>query len=253
MKKRAFLFLVTVIVLFAVACNMTDCKRTASKTAYDDLFDKTILLYGYEPNYMYRWWNDDPEIYQPDKFAAIDWRNDKKNKLIQQLEAKYNTKVLNVLQQFFSPDRVRDLHIKIDMNLFNTTQEGRNLNIGRITVSVNIDGTWNWKYDKKGNPVVLPDGSIEREYTPVPEEDLRKTADLIRNAIGYNSSRGNYYVTVTNIPFDRSEQFKAEDAAYFKHKQMQMTVIIILSGLALLLISFVIFRGIARHAVVTET
>jgi len=54
---------------------------------------------------------------------------------------------------------------------------------------------------------------------------------------------------VQNIPFDRTREFNEEDAAYFvkkQKKQIQMTVII-LSGLTLLLISFIIFRRIAGH------
>ena len=267
--------------------------------------------------------------------AAIDRINiiDKENKLIQQLEAKYRAQVLQSLQHTFSRERVRDLNIKIDMdmskkavdteeffpitikprtpglsyddselaksitrsssmsetrwegtgynpegpagvegqtppafkdmsNLYGrmtqetnvqneeinrkVTQEERSPQIDRVTVSVNIDGTWRWKFDDKGAPAVLPDGSIEREYTPVPQEQLRAATALVQNAIGYNSARGDS-VTVQNIPFDRTVEFKAEDAAYFAKKQMQMTVIIILSGLTLLLIGFIIFRVIARE------
>jgi flagellar M-ring protein FliF len=126
------------------------------------------------------------------------------------------------------------------------TQEEYSPQIDRVTVSVNIDGKWKWKYDEKGNPVILPDNSIEREYTPVPEEDLRKAQALIRDAIGYNSARGDS-ITVQNIPFDRTEEFKAEDAAYFRKKQMQTTVIVFLSGLTLLLAGFIIFRVISRE------
>ena len=172
------------------------------------------------------------------------------NKLIQLLEAKYHAQVLQALQNTFSPDRVRDLSIKIDMSNF--TQGERNPHIDRITVSVNIDGTWEWKYDEKRKPVVLSDGSIEREYTPVPLEQLRVATLLVQNAIGYNSARGDS-VSVLNIPFDRTKEFSEEDTAYFAKKQMQMTVIIILSSLTLLLISFIIFRGIAGHAKVTDT
>jgi len=52
---------------------------------------------------------------------------------------------------------------------------------------------------------------------------------------------------VTNIAFDRSEQFKQEDAAYFRKKQMQMTIIVFLSGLTLLLFGFILFRAISRE------
>ena len=126
------------------------------------------------------------------------------------------------------------------------TRGERSPQIGRLTVSVNIDGKWKWKYDEKGTPVILPDGTIEREYTPVPPEDLRRAEALVRDAIGYNSARGDS-VTVQNIPFDRTEEFKIEDAAYFRKKQMQTTVIVFISGLTLLLLGLILFRAISRE------
>ena len=157
-----------------------------------------------------------------------------------------------LLQLAFSPDRVRDLNVTINMDMSNLTQGERNSPIDRITVSVNIDGTWKWKYDEKRKPVILSDGTIEREYTPVPLEQIHTATLLIQDAIGYNSARGDS-VTVRNIPFDRTAEHKAEDAAYFRYKKIQMTVIIIFSGLTLLLISFIIFRGIAGHTKVSVT
>jgi flagellar M-ring protein FliF len=126
------------------------------------------------------------------------------------------------------------------------TQEERSPQIDRVTVSVNIDGKWKWKYDEKGNPVTQPDGSIEREYSPIPPEQLRAAQSLIQNAIGYNSGRGDS-VTVQNIQFDRTQQFKDEDAAFMRKKQMQTTIIVFLSGLTLLLIGFIVFRMISRE------
>ncbi|MDR0441804.1 MAG: flagellar M-ring protein FliF [Treponema sp.] len=125
-------------------------------------------------------------------------------------------------------------------------QEEKSPQIDRVTVSVNIDGKWKWKYDEKGNPVILQDGTIEREYIPVPPEDLRKAEALIRDSIGYNAARGDS-VTVQNIPFDRTEEFKLEDAAYFRKKQMQTTIIVFLSGLTLLLVGFIVFRTVSRE------
>jgi flagellar M-ring protein FliF len=126
------------------------------------------------------------------------------------------------------------------------TQEERSPGIDRVTVSVNIDGQWKWKYDEKKNPILAADGSIERDYIPVPQEQLRATQLLIQNAVGYNASRGDS-VTVQNIPFDRTRQFIDEDAAYFRKKQFQTTVLVFLSGLAILLVAFILFRMISRE------
>ncbi|GHT57682.1 flagellar M-ring protein FliF [Spirochaetia bacterium] len=256
---------------------------------------------------------------------------EKEQKQIQTLEAKYRAQVLASLQSTFTTDRVRDLNIKIDMdmskknteseeygpiilkertpglayddsemvpsitrsknisstswegtganpegpagvegqtppafkdmsNLYGkmtqetlfqneelnkkVTQEERSPQIDRVTVSVNIDGKWKWKYDEKGKPVTLPDGTIDREYIPVPAEDLRAAASLVQNAVGYNAGRGDS-VTVQNIPFDRSKEFSVEDSAYFRKQQMTTTVLIFFAALALLLIGFIVFRSIS--------
>jgi flagellar M-ring protein FliF len=267
--------------------------------------------------------------------AAMDRLNliEREQKLIRQQEAQYRAAVLTHLQSTYTADRVRDLNIKIDMdmskraiereefspitrkprtpglpyddselldsvtisesasntrwegtgfnpegpagvegqtppsykdmsNLYGTmtqetrthnevinsekTREERSPGIDRITVSVNIDGQWKWKYNEKGNPVLLPDGSIEREYIPVPQEQLRGTQLLIQDAVGYNAGRGDS-VTVQNIPFDRTRQFSEEDAAWFRRKQIQTTVLVFLSGLVILLAAFIIFRMISRE------
>ncbi|MDR2246722.1 MAG: flagellar M-ring protein FliF, partial [Treponema sp.] len=210
---------------------------------------------------------------QLNDFAGLaEWdrltRIEREQKIIQLQEAKYRATVLNSLQQTYTSDRVRDLNIKIDMDMsqknINTSeffpitiqpdnpstpyddservrsitrsqstsdtswkgtgftpegpagvegqtapayrdmsnlygevtqhtltnneeinsrqiQEERSPAIDRVTVSVNIDGQWKWKYDEKGKPVIMANGSIEREYTPIPPEDLRATQALIQN------------------------------------------------------------------------
>jgi flagellar M-ring protein FliF len=126
------------------------------------------------------------------------------------------------------------------------TQEEKSPGIDRVTVSVNIDGTWKWKYDEKGKPVIGSNGSIEREYVSVTPEDLRKTQEWIQSAIGYSAARQDS-VTVQNIAFDRTAQFAEEDAAYFRRQQVKTTVIVFISGLVFLFLIFVLFRAITRE------
>jgi len=126
------------------------------------------------------------------------------------------------------------------------TSEERSPEINRVTVSVNIDGTWKLKYDEKKNPVIAEDGSRERIYTPISPEDLRATQILIQNAIGYNSARGDM-VSVHNIPFDRTREFAEEDAAWLRRKQLETGAMIFLGGLAVLLIAFILFRTISKE------
>jgi flagellar M-ring protein FliF len=257
----------------------------------------------------------------------------REQKLIASLEAQYRASVLKALQQIYTGDRVRDLNIKISMDMskkavqteeyfpvtikpdnpdtpyddsefaksitrssstsstkwegtgFNPEgpagvegqtapafkdmsnlygkveqqtltqneeinkrqiQEERSPTIDRVSVSVNIDGRWQLKYDDKGRPVAKPNGSIEREYIPIPAEELRQAQALVQDAIGFNRLRGDS-VTVQNIQFDRSRQFSEEDAAFLRQKQFQQTVVVALIGLAVLLISFIVFRVVSRE------
>ncbi|MDR2803351.1 MAG: flagellar M-ring protein FliF [Treponema sp.] len=272
--------------------------------------------------------NDFAGMTEIDRLARIE----KEIKIVRDTEAKYRADILRALQVNFSSDRVRDLNIKIDMDMskkavesqkitpiilkertpglsyddseyvssltlsettsattwkgtgFNpegpagvegqtppayrdmsnlygeVTQQTRTHNeefnreeiteerspkIDRVSVSVNIDGTWDRKRDEKGKIIYLPDGRVEREYTPVSPEELSKTQALIEGAIGFNAGRGDI-VRVQNIQIDRSAQFAAEDAALMRQRQIQITVIAGLVGLALLMIGFVIFQLIRR-------
>jgi flagellar M-ring protein FliF len=257
----------------------------------------------------------------------------KEQKLIQNLETQYQAKILNALQLIFSADRVRDLNIKIDMdmsqkvveateyspiilkeddpktpyddskyvesitlssetvekkwtgtgwnpegpagvegqnppvysdmsNLYGTSEERGNKQnnvintkhiseqksptIDRVTVSVNIDGEWDYKYDESGNVVLLPNGTIERVYTPVSSEDLNQATSLVQDAIGFNELRGDS-VTVRNIRFDRTAQFREEDEKYIKAQQTRQTIFYALTGVVVVLVAFIIFRFISRE------
>jgi flagellar M-ring protein FliF len=273
--------------------------------------------------------NDFAGMAEGDRLGTIE----RGNKIIRNMEAQYRAMILSSLQRTFGQDRVRDLNIKIDMDMskkavnieeyfpvtikertpglsyddseivpsitlskttsktawegtgFNPegpsgvegqtppafrdmsnlygkvsqetlvdnevvnkkiSQEERSPSIDRVTVSVNIDGTWKMHYDEKGKPVVLADGTIEREYAPIPSEDLRAVQVWIQNAIGFNASRGDS-VAVQNIRFDRTKEFADADAAFFKNRQLQLTLLIALGGLAVLLIGFTIFRMISKR------
>lgn len=257
----------------------------------------------------------------------------REQKLIQTLETQYRAKVLNSLQQIFGTDRVRDLNLKIDMDMsqksveateyspivikednpdtpyddselvesitissqiidktwkgtgynpegpagvegqnppvysdmsnvyginqekaetknqvINTKQisEQKSPTIERVTVSVNIDGTWNRKYDENGALIVLPNGSIDRDYVPVSSEDLANAQKLVQDAIGYNRTRGDS-VTVQNIAFDRTRQFSDEDMNFLRDQQTKKTVFMVLSGIIVVMLAFIAFRFISRE------
>jgi len=295
------------------------------KYAIEGLKDENIVIVDNNGNVL----NDFTSLAAQTRLELIA----KEQKQIQQLEAKYRVDILRALQSIFGPDRVRDLNIKIDMDMskitvqseehtpfvlrprtpgspyddseifpsvtissstssttwqgtgFNpegpsgtegqtppafrdmsnlygtmtqetkvenevintkTSQEERSPQIDRVTVSVNIDGTWKKKFDEKGKPIISADNTIEREYTPVPQEQLRSAEALIRNAIGFNLQRGDS-VSVVNIEIERSKEFQEEDAAYFRQRQIQTMFIILFVGLTILLIGFILFRTISRE------
>lgn len=257
----------------------------------------------------------------------------KEQKLIATLETQYRAKVLGALQQIFGTDRVRDLNIKIDMDMSKRTvdateyspitiiadnpdtpyddselvesitlssetvtkrwtgtgynpegpagtegqtspvysdmsnlygvseesgvkknevintkqiQEEKSPSIDRITVSVNIDGTWTKKYDEKGQLEFSANGFLEREYIPISEEDLVNAQKLVQDSIGYNKTRGDS-VTVSNIQFDRTSQFEEEDAAFLRAQQTRRTIFYVLTGIVVVLLAFMIFRVISRE------
>jgi len=260
-------------------------------------------------------------------------RTKREQQLVQKQEAYYRAAVLKALQQIYTPDRVRDLNVKIDMDMskksvsteehfpfvlkadnpttpyddsviqpsvtlstektsyeyqgtgFNpegpagvegqtapaykdlqnmvgkavqtheiqnealnkrASVEERSPTIDRVTVSVNIDGVWKWKYNDKGEPAVRTDGGIEREYVSVDQADLDAAAALVRDAIGYDRMRGDS-VTVRNIQFDRSVQFKSEDANFLRRQQTNKVILYSLIGVAFLLVPFIVFRLASRE------
>ena len=133
-------------------------------------------------------------------------------------------------------------------NALNTDQIHREESprYGKVTVSVNIDGIWTKKYDKNHNPVFNDQGGLVRDYAPVPKEQLEQWADYIQSAIGYDRAKG-YKVTVINVPFDRSAEFEAEDAAILKARQTRLTIILVLIGLAAILAIVILYRFISRE------
>ena len=259
-------------------------------------------------------------------------RIEKEQKLIARLESEYRAQVLNALQQIYGPDRVRELNVKIEMDMSDksvqtrdylptviksdnpstpyddseivesitlssetstTRWQGTGFNpegpegvegqtppayrdmsnlygvseqsivkknelvgqrdttevvspsMGRRTVSVNIDGSWSKMRDADGNLVVV-NGEIQREYTPLSNEEIQAATRIVQDAIGYDSARGDS-VSVLNIQFDRTAEFEREDSAYLRRVQMQYTVLVVLIVVAALLFAFIVFRMVRRE------
>ncbi|NBC29503.1 MAG: flagellar basal body M-ring protein FliF [Spirochaetes bacterium] len=127
-----------------------------------------------------------------------------------------------------------------------TITEEKSPEVKRVTASVALDGVWRWQYDENGEVVLNPDGSIAREYNPVSEEELAKAEALVKDAVGFDQSREDS-VTVRHIQFDRTEEHEEEDAVFRRRQQIQMIVLYSLIGIAVLLVSFIVFRLISRE------
>ncbi len=127
------------------------------------------------------------------------------------------------------------------------TQEITSPKIDRVTVSVNIDGTWKLLRDKETGKYILDDeGWRKREYTSLTPVELEDVAKLIKGAIGYNQSRGDE-VYVTNIAYDRTEEQHAEDLQFFAKEKRTLVIILILAGIVVVLIGFILFRIISKE------
>ena len=132
-------------------------------------------------------------------------------------------------------------------NVINTkqTSEISSPKFDKISVSVNLDGKWKKVKDNNGN-LIIEDGAIKREYTPVSAEEIAEAVRLIQGAIGYDRSRGDR-VEVTNIPYDRDDEFEAEDAEYFAAIQRRRTILLILIAIVVVLVGFILFRIISKE------
>ena len=118
--------------------------------------------------------------------------------------------------------------------------------IRRVTAAVAIDGVWKWKYNDNGEVSLNKDGSIEREYVPVTDADIAKAKALVEHAVGLNRDRGDS-VTVQHVVFDRTSRHMSEDRDFRNKLQMQRTILYVLVSVAVLLISFVVFRLVSRE------
>lgn len=87
------------------------------KFAVEGLSDENITIADSSGNVL----NDFAGLQEWDRLTRIE----KEQKLIAQLEAQYRAKILNALQQIYGIDRVRDLNIKIDMDMSDKSVQQR--------------------------------------------------------------------------------------------------------------------------------
>ena len=124
------------------------------------------------------------------------------------------------------------------VNRRNTVTEKSPWAINRITVSVALDGVWRTRFQPDGQILLSADGSVQREYTPVSTDDLRKATLLIQDAIGWDRQRGDS-VTVEHLQFDRMRQFQQEDAVLRREAELLRMLPLAAAGAAALLMTAV--------------
>ena len=107
-------------------------------------------------------------------------------------------------------------------------------NIERVSVAVAVDGTY-----RTG-----PDGV--KEYVPRSKEEIEKLTSIVKQAVGYDESRGDK-VTVTNVPFDTSAR-EEEELQYQRSSRWEliryMSRYIIIA--IVILILFLSLRGVIK-------
>jgi len=133
-----------------------------------------------------------------------------------------------------------------EINVRNITEERSPYEIKRISLGMVIDGMWEISFDEAGEPIMSPAGLRERIYNPVPSEVLAQAQQVVEGAVGYSRVRGDV-VTVENIPFDRSEQFRLEDEAWLRRQAIQRYVIWGAVALGALILIFVLVRIIGYY------
>ncbi|MGI5058087.1 flagellar basal-body MS-ring/collar protein FliF [Treponema pectinovorum] len=146
----------------------------------------------------------------------------------------------------------------------------QNSTLVRITASANIDGKWETQLDKNRKPIIISDENLERwreyctqnnispensrlsighffrVYHPVSQTVIEQVTSLVQDAIGYNKRRGDS-VTITSFAIPRDIQWESEEDDYFRSRQTRTTVLLVLAGTAVVLLTFIIFRFISRE------
>ncbi len=139
----------------------------------------------------------------------------------------------------------------------------------RITASANIDGLWEKETDGNQNPIFVDEknidslkeiyadweddskvrfklGHIVRVYHPISDAVREQAENFVKDAIGYNKTRGDS-VTITSYGVPDTDEWDAEDEAIIKARNTRRAIMLVLVGVVVILISFIVFRMISRE------
>ncbi|MBC86242.1 MAG: flagellar M-ring protein FliF [Bdellovibrionaceae bacterium] len=111
--------------------------------------------------------------------------------------------------------------------------------IERITVAVLVDGMV--------KNITGEDGKLSQEYTPRTEEEIQKYQQLVQNAIGFNTQRGDT-VKIENMRFQEEDFTEAErlEAVLDRKKLIRSLFKWTLLGFSLTMFFFIVVRPFMR-------
>ncbi|HVK61830.1 MAG TPA: flagellar basal-body MS-ring/collar protein FliF [Bdellovibrionales bacterium] len=109
----------------------------------------------------------------------------------------------------------------------------------RVTVAVVVDGTFTMKTNDKGEEV--------EEYVPRNPQELAQFETIVKNAIGFNETRGDS-VKIENIRFTKEDFSESEKMMTTLERKKLMNALLkwVLLGLALAMFFFIVIRPFMR-------
>jgi flagellar M-ring protein FliF len=130
-------------------------------------------------------------------------------------------------------------NFEISKETVNSIKEAGTVN--RLTVAVMVDGIYT--ADKDG----------KQQYAPRSEEELKKLAELVQSAVGYDAARGDD-VRVVSMPFAAppADLFASSPLDWLKQDLNSIIQTLVLGGVAILAILLVIRPLVARAIEASE-
>jgi len=114
----------------------------------------------------------------------------------------------------------------------------------KVSVAIAIDGIQTLPIQADGEYDLDP--TKEPVQKALNSEDLRQAEDIVKAAIGFEEARGDQ-VSVKNIMFDRSRDWKGMREEYRRKEQLKRMMLAGLVGVFALFLGFILFGAIKRE------
>jgi flagellar M-ring protein FliF len=110
--------------------------------------------------------------------------------------------------------------------------------VNKLSIAVLLDGTY----------VENPETKVT-EYQPRSEEELKKLQDIIQQAVGFDTERGDS-LTVANMQFSPEfSGFKSENVLDWVKEDLQNIIQIMVMGLVAILVILMVIRPLVKRAI----